>query len=559
MKIKGKRAYYVYYFFLCLFIALALRIFYLQIFQKDFLQNLANKQHYRIIPIEGSRGKIFDRQGRIFVTDIKCYSVFADPQLASDPAKSAKVLAPLLGVSKEELIQTLNKKNRRFEWLKRKVSWEEKEKIKTLGLREVGMLREEKRFYPQETLASCVLGTVDIDNKGLEGLELSYDSYLRGKQGWVRILQDSASRQLILSPQAVAPQPGTDIVLAIDMQIQYWAQKHLEETVREFRAKGGAAIVMDAQSGQILAMANYPNFDPNNITKKSLKFIKNRAVCDMFEPGSVFKIVTLIAAIDSGAFQPQRRIFCENGEWKIPGTVLNDWKPFGELSYMEAFKNSSNIGVAKIAISLEKDMFYLYIKKLGFGELSGVDFPGEIPGMLRHYTKWSRTSSYIVPIGQEVGVTLLQLVRAYAAVANGGFLVTPSIVKSVRVHGFDKEVPLERYRVISEEAASLTAQVLIKVVEDGTGTLAQIKGMTVGGKTGTAQKYDPQVGSYSLTKYRASFVGFVSNFEPALVIGVTIDEPQKAHLGGTVAAPLFQRIAQKAIAYMKGEVKTSKQ
>ena len=483
------------------------------------------------------------------MTGINCYSVFADPQLASEPHSIAEKLAPLLGIAKKEIVEKLSKEKRRFVWLKRKITWEEKEKIKALKLREVGLLREEKRFYPQENLASNVLGIVDIDNKGLEGLEWGYDSYLRGKQGWVRILKDSASRQLILSPQAIVPQPGADIVLAIDMQIQYWVEKYLEETINKFYAKVGSVIVMDANSGQILAMANYPDFNPNRIDKGSLKFMKNRAICDMFEPGSVFKIVTLVAAIDSGVFKEDEIIFCENGEWKIPGTILHDWKPYGELTHAGVFKKSSNIGVAKIASALDRDILYLYMKKLGFGELTGVDFPSESKGKLRQLSKWSKTSSYIVPIGQEIGVTLMQLVRAYGVVANGGYLVKPHLVKTVRMHGFDKDTSATHQRVISQESADHAKKILISVVDEGTGKLARVKGIAVGGKTGTAQKYDPKEGRYSDTKYRASFIGFISDLNPPLVIGVTIDEPQKENFGGIVAAPLFSKIARKIISY----------
>ncbi len=555
MKIQQKRITYIYWFFILFFLVLAARISYLQIFRRSFFQRLAQKQYYRLIPIEGRRGTIYDSQDRIMATGITSYSVFADPMRIENPEAITEELGTILDLDREFIMERLGRK-KRFVWLKRQVTWDEKENIQALGYKGIEVMRDKKRFYPQGNLASTVIGIVDIDNKGLEGVELHYDKLLAGKTAKVRVLQDSAAREVLLSPQTVDAQEGVDLVLTIDTQIQYWVEKFLADTVKRYRAKQASAIVMDPYTGDILALVNVPNFDPNNIDKESLKYVKNKAVTDMFEPGSIYKIVTLVAAVETGLFDDNEIIFCENGQWKIPGSTLHDWKPYGDLTFVEVFKKSSNIGVAKVAQELGKTSLYLYMNLLGFGELTGVDLPGEVPGRLKHADQWSKTSEYIMPIGQEVGVTMVQLARGVSVVVNGGYLVKPRIVKAIRGPGLDKVIKVERKRVISKEAAEHARDILVQVVEDGTGKMARVKGVTVGGKTGTAQKYDPEIGRYSSTKYRASFMGFVVDFPKTLVIGITVDEPRGSHFGGVVAAPVFQKIAEKVAPYLGGVKKT---
>jgi cell division protein FtsI (penicillin-binding protein 3) len=539
----------IYIFFVLLFFLLSLRIIYLQVFRKTFFQNLAQNQYYRLIPLSGRRGSIYDRRGRILATVINNHSVFADPAIIDDSEATARILSSYLDIPLQELQAKLTRK-KRFVWLKRKISWSEKERIKALKLKGIGFVREHKRFYPQESLASSVLGITDIDNKGLDGLELFYDNYLRAKDGMVRVLQDSALHEIILTPQIISPQEGKSLVLAIDSQIQYWVEKYLEETIKKFSAKEGSVVVMDALTGEILALSNYPYFNPNNTKNISIEVMRNKAVCDMFEPGSVFKAVTLVAAIDQNKFSDSENFFCENGSFKIPGSTLHDWKPYGTLTFREVFKKSSNIGVAKIANSLGGQTIYTYIKKMGFGEETGVDLPGEIKGSIKPPRSWSNTSSYIIPIGQEIGVNLMQLVRAFAIIANGGYLVEPHIVKEVYSQTYYKDFTGVPKQVVSQATSNRAKDILIAVVEDGTGKLAQVAGAKVGGKTGTAQKYDPSVGRYSSSQYRASFVGFIADLNPPIVIGVSVAEPKKSHFGGVVAAPLFKKIAEMAIKYL---------
>lgn len=546
------RAKYIYAFFIIFFILLLLRITYLQVFKKNFFQDLAQNQYYRLIPLSGKRGTIYDSKGRILAKEINTHSVFADPLLIEDKKTTARLLAYNLGISEDFVEKRLNRK-KRFVWVKRKISWAEKEKIKGLKLKGVGFLREQKRFYPQEKLISSLIGITDIDSKGIDGLELQYDYYLRGKDGMVRVLQDSASREIILTPQIITPQEGRNIILTIDSQIQYWVENYLEETIKKFDAREGSVVVMNADTGEVLALANYPGFNPNNIREYSAQTMRNKSVCDMFEPGSVFKMVTLVAAVDENKFSDNDIIFCENGSFKIPGATLHDWRSYGNLTFREVFKKSSNIGVAKVANSIGKQKIYRYMRKLGFGEKTGIDLPGEIGGTIKPLNAWSYTSAYIMPIGQEVGVNLLQLVRAFAVVANGGYLVKPHVVRTIYSQGYFKEAGIQRRKVISESCAKRAKNMLEDVVSDGTGKLASIEGVKIGGKTGTAQTYDPKLRRYSLTDYRASFVGFISDLNPPIVIGVTVFAPRKSHFGGVVSAPLFKKIAEKTIKYLSKE------
>lgn len=548
---NSKRIDKVYLVFIFLFSLIVLKITYLQLFKQDFFKRLAHGQHYKIVRIEGKRGNIFDNKGRILATGMNFYSIFADPS----SIKINKIIEPLavnLSLSEKFLKSRLEKK-KKFVWIKRRVSWEIKERIKSLQLKGVGFIREEKRVYPQNHLAASVLGITDIDNKGLEGLELYYNKYLRGKDGFVRVLQDSAARQIILSSQIITPQRGDDILSTIDAQIQYWTKTYLEETIKKFDAKQGSVVVMDASTGEIRALANYPSFNPNNLDSKSFENIKNKAICDMFEPGSVMKIITLIAAISENKTFDNQKIFCENGKLKIPGSILHDWKPFGELTFREVFLNSSNIGIAKIVQAITPKIYSTYIKKLGFGEITGVDLKGEVPGSLKSFSKWSKTSNYIIPIGQEIGVNLLQLARGFAVIVNGGYLVQPHLISKICSQGVCETVPYKKKKVLSSLVADKAKDILIDVVFEGTGKRAGIEGRKIGGKTGTAQKYDPKIRKYSSSKYRATFIGFIADLNSPLVIAVTIDEPLKSNFGGVVAAPVFRNIADKVIKYIEGE------
>jgi len=547
----NQRLRHVYIIFALLFLALFLRIGYLQIFRKTFFNKLSQSQYYKILPLEGRRGDILDCRGRVLAASLSCYSVFADPVLVENPESSAKLLAPLVGISEDRVLNKLKRKGR-FVWLKRKISFDDKQKIKALKIKGLGFIREEKRFYPQEEIGSSVLGVVDVDDKGLDGLEVFYDTYLRGKEGLTRVLRDSASRNVLLSPSIMNPEPGGRLILTVDSQIQYWSDTYLQETVKAYGAKAGSVVVMNADTGEIFALSNFPTFNPNQRDTLNRATMRNGAVCDIFEPGSVFKMITLVAAIDKKAFRDDEIIFCENGQYKIPGHILHDWKPYGNLTFRGVFHKSSNIGVGKINERLGPVVSYDYISRFGAGKKTDIDLPGEAVGRLKPLKEWSKTTPYMIPIGQEISVNLVQLTRAFAVVVNGGYMVKPHILKKIIFSASTKETPLEHTQIVSAETANHAKDVLVEVVEEGTGVKAKIDGIRVGGKTGTAQKFDPAIGRYSSSRFRASFVGFVET-NPPLVIGVSVDEPAKSHFGGVVAAPLFQKIAAKSIEYLTGK------
>ncbi|MBN2483684.1 MAG: penicillin-binding protein 2 [Candidatus Omnitrophica bacterium] len=518
---------------------------------------MARKQYNSIVSITGGRGRIYDAKDRILATNITSYSVYADPQIVTDKEHTARILAEELSLDKDDVLEKLNR-SRRFVWIKRQIPWPEKEAVEEHNLPGVGLRRKIKRFYPQKTIAAHVLGMVDIDNQGLEGIELKYDEVLRGKEGFIQRFKDSAARGLIFLPESLTPQEGADVYLTLDGQIQYWAEKYLAETIDKFGAKGGSVVVLDTQSGGVLALVNFPDFNPNKPGSSQASERKNQALTDMFEPGSVFKIVTLIAALNEGAFNEDDMFFCENGEYKIPGTVLHDYHPYGNLSFREVFSKSSNIGVAKIAQSLGKNTLYRYIKKLQFAKATGIDLPGEINGFMKEPNQWSKTSGYIVPIGQEVGVTLIQLAQAMSIIVSEGELIQPYVVKKVVHEHYTNEIPPIKKNVLSPRVCERAKAVLIDVVENGTGRSAWIEGALVGGKTGTAQKFDVSIRRYSPNKYRASFVGFIEKEDISLVIAISIDEPRKSHLGGTVAAPLFGMIGKETLRYLRYQNSSSR-
>ncbi len=530
-----------------LFLVLSLRIAYLQIYRRDFFTQLSERQHYGLFQIKAKRGRILSRNKDVLAESLNFYSVFADPFFINDKARYAKILSQELGVPRERLLSRLKMKGRRFVWVKRKINWHEKKQLEKLNLSGIGFIREDQRFYPEAGLFSSLLGLVDIDNNGIEGIELYYDHYLRGKQGWVRAMRDGTSQRLVLTPLLTRLQEGADLILTLDTRIQYWSDKYLREQVEEFQAKKGSVVVMDAASGDILALANYNGTKESGRGDNRLNFSRNDAAIEMFEPGSVFKVVALVAAIAEG--EVPESIYCEDGRFRIPGSVLRDWRPYGELSFEEVFHKSSNIGVAKIVESMGRDKFYEYLRKFGLGERTGIDFPGEIRGSLRPAEQWSRTSTYIIPIGQEIGVNLLQLARIFAVIANGGNLVAPRLAEAVCRQATCKGFDSKKENIFSESVVNKARDILIGAVEQGTGERAAVEGEVIGGKTGTAQKFDLELGRYSPDRYRANFAGFILSTSRPVVIAVTIDEPKVSHFGGVVAAPLFQKIAEKIVVY----------
>lgn len=526
------------------------KLFFLQVISSSSYKERAENQHTALVGLSGKRGDIRDSNGGVLAKSLPSYSLYAVSEKIKNEEEVARKLAPIISVDKKTIEKKL-RKDFHFVWLKRELSNIKKDAVKDLDIDHLGFVKEFKRIYPQQDFFSHILGIVNIDGKGLEGIELQYNEFLEATEGKVSVLKDSRGRILPLYKEVVPSKDGFNIVLTIDSSIQYWVENFLKETVKNSKAKGGSVIVMNPDNGKIYALANRPAFDPNEISSFPVRNRRNRAVTDFYEPGSVFKVVTLVSALAEKPGLVNKTIFCENGAYKIPGTVLHDWKDFGNLKFEDVFKNSSNIGVAKIANVLGSDVIYEYMKKMGFGEKTGIDLPGETSGFVKPTSNWSNTSRYIIPIGQEVCVSLLQLVKAFGEVANGGYEVQPHIVdKIVDNEGVivqDLKVDKNK-RVLPSKAVRKVKKILSKVVSDGSGRRAKLKKVKVGGKTGTAQKIKPG-GGYSHTDFYASFIGFFPVQEPKYVMGVVIDEPRTYYYGGMIAAPLFKKIAEKIVEY----------
>lgn len=535
-----------------IFAFIAVKVSYLQVFHRTFFQQLAEQQSTRLVKLKAERGRIIDGRGRILAEDTFSYSVWANPQEVARKEETAGTLSGLLKMESGRILQKLNA-SKKFLWIKRKVDYDSYQRIKEKKLTGIYVAKESIRFYSQGNVGAQVLGFVDIDSNGLEGVERAYDPYLKGHDGWTYTLRDCRGKLLPLKNQLVPARNGYDLVLNIDAQVQYWTENFLQEAIRKYRAKGGSAVVMQPSTGKIIALADFPTFDPNNAASASADAMRNRVITDTYEPGSVFKAVTLLASLNEGTFKEDDVVFCENGQYKIPGSILHDWKPYGRLTFQEAFEKSSNIGVAKIAQKLKPSVLYDYIKRLRFGEISGIDLAGEVKGLVKRPQSWSKTSPYIIPIGQEVSVTNLQIAVAFSIIANGGYVVKPQVVdRVVSKEGVTvKSFPAQIYGkpVVSAQAIARAKKILTLVVSDGTAKLAKIEGVNIAGKTGTAQKVEPGTHHYSKSKYIVSFVGFFPVERPEYVISLNVDEPAFAQYGGVICAPVFKQIAEFLLKY----------
>ncbi len=548
---RAEAAFLLFCFFFFLSIA---RLCFIQFFRSEYLAEIAQKQHNMFIELEPRRGTVYDCNLKPLAVNLVFESVYAEPNQLSREQKEriAAQLAPLLALERSFLASRLDR-DKAFVWLARKVSPEQAQQIRALKFKGIGMIKESKRCYPNDYLLSQVLGFAGLDNTGLEGLELYYDNYLKGEPGWATVLRDARSKRLDLNDTTVPAKDGYHLVLTIDEVVQYIAERELEKAYQTYHAKGASIIVIDPRTGQLLALANRPGYDLNKPGHVSKDQIRNRAICDMFEPGSVFKIVTAAAALEENKVNEMTRFFCENGEYRVANHTLHDHRPHGWLTFREVIEQSSNIGTSKVAQLLGPDKLYEYIKRFGFGAKLGIDIPGEINGSIKPPRQWSKTSIACVPMGQEVGVTALQLATALSVIANGGYLMKPYLVREVRDRQgqvIDYYPPTLVRQVLSEETAARMRKILIGVMENGTGKMGKLGQFTAGGKTGTAQKLDPN-GSYSHDKYIASFMGFAPAEDPQVAIVVTVDEPHPYYFGGVVAAPVFKRVAEDVLKYLK--------
>jgi cell division protein FtsI (penicillin-binding protein 3) len=540
--------------YLFFFLFLIINIIYVQLVKYPHLSSLARRQHNLIIKLDPIRGTIYDCNMRPVAFSINLESIYANPRMIKDPVKVASLLAGVLPVDRTALIKRFTK-DKAFVWVARKVPAEIAEKVKALDLDCVGFIKEPKRFYPNGKMACHIIGFAGLDNVGLEGVEAICDSYLKGKPGWHFTKQDAKQRELpSYKNKLILPVDGFNVVLTIDMVLQNIAEMQLDVIMQKHHPKAATIIVLEPSTGKILALANRPNFLPNRFQDFGPLARKNRAVTDIFEPGSVFKMVTASAALDEGKARISDKFFCENGKYKpIPSYTLHDFHPYGWLTFRQVIEKSSNIGVGKIARIIGPDVLHKYIKAYGFGQKTGIDLAGEVSGIVRPPSKWSKTSPWNIPIGQEVAVTSIQAVSAISAIANNGVLMRPYVIDRIqdsKGQVIASSLPKTVRRVLAEKTARQMQDILSGVVENGTGTQAKIKGYRVAGKTGTAQKVEPS-GRYSQDKYVGTFVGFAPSEGSMLACIVTVDEPQPIHFGAVVAAPAFSKIVGQAIEYLK--------
>jgi cell division protein FtsI (penicillin-binding protein 3) len=538
---------------LCGFGVVLFRLVTLQVLQAAELSVKADRQHQKTVSLEGARGTIVDRHGKVLAMNVEVPSVFGVPNTVDSPLKTARQLSPILHVRTDELERKL-RQDRRFVWLARKLDPEQGRRLDRLSLDGIGVVMEGRRFYPKGPLLAHVLGFSGMDGEGLEGVEHRYEPYLHGEKRMMVLQRDALGHTVF--PKGMterSPTPGHSLRLTIDEVIQYIVERELEDAVGRARAKSGTMIVLDPKTGAVLAMAVSPRFDPNVVSALSPDRWRNRALTDAYEPGSTMKAMMAAAAIEERVVRPNTMVFGEHGRMTVANTVIHDHERLGWISFAQVIQKSSNIGAAKTGMALGEHRLYRYLQAFGFGQRTEIDLPGEGVGLVRDPKDWGRRSVASISIGQEIGVTPLQMVSAVAAIANDGVLMKPYVVSEIRDadnHILRQVPPQTKRRVISPETARSVTKILEGVVTDGTGTNAAIPGFRVAGKTGTAQKIDPRTGAYSASRFVASFTGYAPADNPQLAMIVVIDEPQGDSRGGAVAAPVFSRVGEQVLSYL---------
>lgn len=532
--------------FLALWIVTILgRLYGLQIIDYVKWVSKEQKQQEHTVLLPPERGTIFDRAHRPLAMSVPVDSAFAMPAEIPDVSVAVRLLAPMLGLDASDLESRLQNLHS-FCWIKRGISTEMAARLHSLDLRGIYSQKEMKRFYPKGPLAASVMGFVGLDDRGLAGLEYGLNSVITGRPSYVLVEQDARRRNFRSS--AGKGEPGTDVVLTLDENIQFITERALADAVEQGRAAGGVVIVENPSTGEILAMASQPTFDPNNFEMTTAEQRKNLAVQWVYEPGSMFKLVTYSAALEEGLISPDESIDCQGGSITLDGHVIHDDNEhFGVLTVEQALAHSSDVAAVKIGLRLGQERLYQYVRQFGFGSRTGIDLPGEEQGLVEPLSRWSGLSIGAISIGQEVGVTALQVLAAYSAIADGGVLRPPRIVRDL-VQGSSVTTPQPgaTRRVVSERTAELMRHMFMEVLEEGTGKKAQLNGYSAGGKTGTAQKIVN--GRYSHSSHVASFVGFAPVNHPAIAVLVSIDSPAGQYHGAEVAAPVFKEIAEQTLA-----------
>ncbi len=542
-------------FFAVLFVALVSRAFQLQILSGEALKAKAEKQHTRILEFQTERGHIFDRNGKVLAASLMVDSVYADPSRIKNRKKVSAKLSSILGINKKKINKNILK-YKRFCWIARKISPEQSRRIKSMNMDGVYLIKEPKRFYTNKGSAGHLLGFVGMDSDGLGGLELKYNRYLKGAIRKVSWGKDARGNRFYMGSSSANKEEsgGCNLILTIDSRIQHIVELQLREATERAGAKGGIAIVMNPGTGEILAIANEPGFNPTVFTQYSGEMRKNKIVTDCFDPGSIFKPFVAAAALEEEIVEDGEEINCENGAYLVGNKIIHDaqGEKFDRLTIREILKYSSNIGSVKVAERLGKERFYQYMRKFGFGSRTGINLPGEASGILRKPQYWTDVDFATMAFGQGVSVTAIQMITAMSAIANQGVLMKPYVVRGLvdkKGRVIEEFTPTVVEKVISPLTAQRVTSFLTDVVGDegGTGKNARIVNVSVAGKTGTSQKFDFNAGRYSSDKVLASFIGFFPAENPQIIILVVLDEPETKRWGGQTAAPVFRNISEQIL------------
>lgn len=528
------------------------RLVYLQVVQHADMMARADKQQLRTIRPPAKRGEILDRNGHVLAYSVDADTIAADPSDVQDPDRTARLICQALddcdGPQRQVMAERLRRKGQ-FVYLARQISPDETRRVKALELAGLLFYKESRRYYPNKELASHVLGYVGLDNVGLAGLESTFDARIRGHEGKM-LVQTDARKHAMYSREERPPTAGDGLELTIDEYLQFVAERELRLGVEENAAAAGTAIIMQPQTGEILALANWPTFNPNAFNSADSVARRNRAIQDLYEPGSTFKVVTASAAIQERVIKPEDPIDCAPGYITFGPRVIRDTHEYGVMPFIDVIAKSSNVGAIRVGARLGAERLGRYISRFGFGQALAPDFRGESPGIVWNPARLDPSALASVSMGYQVGVTPLQMATAVSAVANGGALMEPRVVRAFIRNGRREEVPHKvLHRVIDSDTAATLTEIMEAVVERGTAKIARMDGYTTAGKTGTSSKLIN--GRYSKSEYNASFVGFVPSRKPAVTIIVVIDSPHaKGYYGATVSAPVFKRIAEATLRHL---------
>lgn len=551
-KEKKERITFLFILFIIFYFLLIYRLYNIQVIQSNKFEEIAQQEHLTSFSIEGERGNIYDRNLKKLVVNVNIQSLFAIPPKIENPREAALKISLILNLETKEVLDKLNQK-RPFVWIKRKLNETEVEEIKKLNLEGLDFVKESKRFYPKKYLASNLMGFVGIDNQGLEGLELFFDQELKGLPGLVVLERDALGGKIPLSIKELnTHRDGNSIVLTIDEFIQYITEEALDKAFQKYKAKAGVAIVVEPKTGEVLAIAVRPSYDPNYFNKYTLDLWRNLAITNTYEPGSTFKIVTIATALEEGVVKLDDQFYCK-GWTNYNGHIFHDIHQHGSQNLTDIVKNSCNVGVIQVGTRLEQKVFEKSIRRFGFGTLTEINLPGEANGLIRSSKDWSKISLASISIGQEISITPIQLIMAISAIANRGTLMKPLIVKEIldsNQNSVKVFKPKAVRQVVSVETALTMTKILEQVVIDGTGMEAKLDEYQVAGKTGTGQIFDFTTGKYSNSAYTSLFVGYVPAENPKISILILLDQPKGSYYGGTVAAPVFKEIASKVLPYL---------